>query len=51
MASAAQRVEVLYEIPTTDPSWILLDDEKMPESVQQNEVSRELIDVLNSFVD
>lgn len=50
MANAAQRVEVLYEIPTTDPSWILLDDENVPDSVQQNEVNRELIDVLATWL-
>ena len=50
MANASQRVEVLYEIPTSDPSWILLDDEKMPESVQQNEINRELADVLATWL-
>lgn len=46
MSNAARRVELLYEVPTTDPRWILRDEDNVPESVFQDEVSRELIDVL-----
>ena len=39
--TAANRVEVLYEIPTTDPRWVLHDEDNVPESVLQDEINRQ----------
>jgi Uma2 family endonuclease len=50
MSNAATRVEVLYEVPRSDPRWILRDEDNVPESVLQNEVNRELIDVLTTWL-
>ncbi len=50
MATAANRVEVLYEIPTTDPRWVLHDDVNEPESVLQDKNSRKLVDVLEHWI-
>jgi Uma2 family endonuclease len=50
MTSAVKRVEVQYEIPTSDPRWILRDEDNVPESVLQDEVNRELIDVLATWL-
>jgi Uma2 family endonuclease len=50
MANAAKRVEVLYEIPRSDPRWILRDEDNVPESVLQDQISRELIDVLTTWL-
>lgn len=50
MSNAAKRVEVQYEIPVSNPRWILRDEDNVPESVLQDQISRELIDVLTTWL-
>ncbi len=37
MTAAPKRVELVFEVPWTHPSWVL-EDEKMPESALQDAV-------------
>lgn len=50
MTGSARRIEVVYEVPESDPRWVLRDEDNVPESVLQNEVNRELIDVLKTWL-
>jgi Uma2 family endonuclease len=49
MGDAAQRVELVFEVPRTHPAWVLEDDEVMPEPAAQDEASQTMVSVLRQW--
>lgn len=43
MSVAMKRVELAFEVPWTHPSWVLEDDEVMPESAMQDEAAQTIV--------
>ena len=49
MGDAARRVELVFEVPWTHPSWVLEDDEVMPEPAAQDEATQTMVSTLRQW--